>query len=189
MDKEYLSQHQMGPLPKVVIFAILGFFPLLGIALTVATIYVSYISFMYDGYSLLDTLLFFVNMMFVPCICYALGWVFISQGLAQYRFTKAGLLVKYPLRSEHLVPWSDFQQVCVCLAAYTTRGEPRANTVICCVRKGERKNGWGRWKTDNPFRYKSVICIEYRPSLLEGLREMCPYTVEDLRDTPEYRLN
>lgn len=187
MEKEYQSRHQMGPYPKVVIYAILGFFPLLGIILTVAAIYVSYISFVFDGYTLLGALLVFAYIMLVACICYIVGWVCISNGLAQYRFAKSGLLVKYPLRSEHLIPWSEFQEICVCHAAikYGVGG----NSIICCVRKGEHKNWWGRWKTDNFFRYKTVMCIDYRPSLLEGLREMCPYPVEDLRDSPEYRLH
>ena len=86
-------------------------------------------------------------------------------------------------------PWQEFQQVCVCYAAYTTRGKKKANTVICCVKQGEKKNLHGRWKTDNPFHHRSVICIDYSPEYHADITRMCPYAVEDLRSTRAYRLD
>lgn len=116
------------------------------------------------------------------------GWATISRGLARYRFETNGLLVKYPLRPWCLIPWDKFQQVCIIYAAYTTRGERRANTAICCVKNGEKKAGNGRWKADNPFRFSSVISIAYTPELHEGIKDKCPYEVCDLRETQAYKL-
>ena len=67
----------------------------------------------------------------------------IDKALAKYRFEKEGLVVKYPFKKEELILWNEFQQVCVCYAAYTTRGTPRASSVICCVKKGEKNNIYG----------------------------------------------
>lgn len=188
MEKEYTSLNQMGPYPQIVIIALLSFFPLVGFCLTVAAISVSYSSYVHDGYSLLHTLLLFIFMMSVAFLCYVMGWLFIASVLAQYRFTKMGLFAKFPLQKEILIPWEDFQQVCICYAAYTTRGEPRANTVLCFVKKGEKKNWKLRWKTDNIFHYRSVLCIDYRDSLFEGLKEVFPGDIPDLRNTLAYRL-
>ena len=188
MEMEYSTTHQMGDYPKSIIVLILGFFPFLGIVLSIAAICVSYSAYALDGYSLTYSLILFAYIMLVSIICFFFGWCFISRGLAKYRFTDIGLTAKFPLKKEIIIPWESFQQVCVCYAAYTTRGVRRANTVICCVKKGETKNGLGRWKTDNPFRYRSVICIEYREALLNGLVEKYCGTVVDLRNMPEYRL-
>lgn len=187
MEKEYFSKTQMGPYSPVVVFAMLGVIPLVGVCLVFLACYVSYISYFRDGDSIVSTCTFFVYVSIVAVFLLWLGWTFICKGLAQYRFAEEGLYAKYPLRQESLVCWSEFQQVCICYAAYTTRGTPRANTVICCVKKNERPNGRGRWKTDNPFHYKTVICIDYRPSLVEGLKDVFPGDVLDLRDDPAYR--
>lgn len=177
----------MGPYPKWLIALILSFFPVLGLGLVITAFYVSWFS-LAEGESIEFVIFFFVFTLIVAVFCITLGWAYISMGLAQYRFETDGLYVKYPLREELLVPWYDFQQVCICRAAYTTRGEPKANDVICCVKHGEKYNWRGRWKTDNPFKYRSVICIAYTPFLAEGISEKCPYDVPDLRNTLRYRL-
>lgn len=188
MDKEYSTTHQMGDYPKSIIVLILAFFPLLGIFLSISAICVSYSIYTFDGYPLIYSIVLFTCLMLISAICSFVGWAFISRGLAKYRFTDIGLIAKFPLRKEVIIPWESFQQVCVCYAAYTTMGKPRANTVICCVKRGETKSGIGRWKTDNPFRYRSVICIDYSEALFNGLVDKYPGTVVDLRNSPEYRL-
>ena len=64
MNNEYSSKHQMGPYPRFIIFAILSFFPLLGFILSIVAIFVSYTSYVYDGYPLSYTLFlfFFINL-------------------------------------------------------------------------------------------------------------------------------
>lgn len=188
MDKKYTSSHQMGDYPKFVIAIILSFFPLLGLTLAFSAFFVAYSTYANEGYPIEYALTIFGFIMLVAGFFCYLGWILIANGLAKYTFTDVGLVAKYPMKKELVIPWEEFQQVCVCHAAYTTRGTPRANTVICCVKKGENTNGLGRWKTDNPFRYRSVICIDFQNSLLKGLIEKYPGVVVDLRDTPEYRL-
>ena len=115
------------------------------------------------------------------------GWAMISDGMAKYQFQTDGLQVKYPLEKEKLIPWDEFQQVCVCYSGYTTRGERSATPVICCVMQGEKKNGYGRWKTDAISHYRSTITFLYTPERYAGIQERCPYEVPDLRTTLTYR--
>lgn len=183
----YESFDQMG-VSKVITFLLLGFFPLLGIAVFLLGVYVLYVSIEYDGYTVWTALAFFLPEVIVAAGLLILGWLFIADGLAHYRFEENGLWAKYPLQKPILIPWDDFQQVCVVYAAYSTRGGARASTVLCCVKKGEKLNGRRRWKTDNPFHYRSVITIVYTPELHQGLIERCTQEVVDLRDTMAYSL-
>lgn len=180
------TKNQFGSTPPFVIFLLLSAFPLISIGLIGLMVY--------SAVAAESTPVFFVVYIFVPCMGIALfllyvGWKFIVIGLAKYRFQDDGLFVKYPLKEGFVITWDAFQEVCVCYAAYTTRGPRRANVVICCVKKGEKQNGYGRWKTDNIFRHKSVITIDYSLELLEGIKEKCPYEVVDLRNTLNYRLD
>lgn len=185
-NSKYVSLSQMGPYPRSIIVAMLSFFPLLGLGMGILAIYFLCIS-LSEGVNTIFVLIMFVFQISIAVFCVALGWTYICAGLAKYRFETDGLNVKYPLREELLIPWNDFQEVCICRAAYTTRVHQKANDVICCVKHGE-KYGWrGRWKTDNPFKYRSVICIPYTPHLAEGIAEKCPYEVPDLRETLRYR--
>ena len=178
----------MGPYPKVIIWAILGVFPTMGLLMIIFAFYVAYLCIAVDGSAISCVILLFICMIGIGLILLCIGWQFITVGMARYRFTKEGIYSKYPLRQEQLHPWEDFQQVCVCYAAYTTRGQRKANTIICCVKHGERKNFYDRWKADNPFRYRSIISIDYSSALHCGIKEMCPYEVIDLRNTLSYRL-
>ena len=185
----FQTGHQMGQYSPVFIFILLSFYPFVGIGLIVLGGYSAYTAIVYDGYSPCVTLILCSFIWIIALFFLILGWVTISDGLSQYWFEEKGLRVKYPLRSAFLIPWDDFQEVCIIFAAYTTRGERRANSVICCIKKGEKKNSRGRWKTDNPFRYRSVISIAYTPYLHEGIKVMYPYQLFDYRERPEYKLN
>ena len=112
----------------------------------------------------------------------------ISMSFYKYEILAEGIRTKYPLQGWRLISWDEFQQVCVCYAGYTTRGERKAYSVVCFVKKGEKKNLYGRWKTGNPFHYRSVITIEYTDELYEEVKEKCPYEIPDLRKTRLYRL-
>ena len=179
----------MEDLPKPIRYALLSAIPLVGIAIIVGTVYVSYGSLVHDGYPIGAVLWLFCYSGGVGVFLLWIGWLFITTGMAQFRFSKEGLYAKYPLKPEQLIPWRAFQQVCVCYCAYTTRGPRRACTIICCVKHGEKRNLYGRWKADNLFRYRTVIAIKYSPELHAGVKEMCPYEVVDLRETRAYRLN
>jgi hypothetical protein len=145
-------------------------------------------SIVYDGYPVWAVTFFLLFVICISVFFLMLGWAFVSSGLARYRFETNGLVAKYPCRTEKLIPWNTFAEICIVHTAFTTRGERRANTAICFVKKGERKNIHGRWKTDNPFRYRTVICLDYKLELVQSLVDRCPYDVLDLRDTPTYKL-
>lgn len=189
MKPVFETSHQMGSHSPFVIFLLLGSFPLIGISLIVLGFYTAYEAIVYEGCLPVSAVIVCFVYIGLPAAFFLwYGWAHIMRGLARYCFEANGLLVKYPLHTEQRISWDEFQQICIVRSAFTTRGKRRANTDICCVKKGEKKNGYGRWKTDNPFRYRSVICIAYTPELHEGLKVRCPYEVFDLRDTPAYRL-
>lgn len=190
MDKPiYETTHQMGNIPSMVIILLLAFFPVLGVLMIGTAVYVFYISVAVDGYSvgLVFTCIFPVIVL--GLICILLGWAFIQGGLSKFRFQADGIYVIRPLSHNRLIPWDQFQEICVCYGAFTTRGTPNAAVVICCVKHGETKNAAGRWKTDNPFRYNSVISILYSQEAHAKIKDVCPFEVIDLRNTTAYKLN
>ena len=189
IDVTYETEHQMGNYPKWIIYTVLSVFPVLGIIFIIFSIVVFYYAVVIDAYPVIFSFLLFTIICAIGTVLIVVGWKFINTGMAKYRFKKEGVYVKFPLKPEQLFRWDNFQQVCVCYSAYTTRGKQKANTVICCVMHGERKNAYGRWKTENPFRYRTVFCINYSLSLHNGIKEMCPYEVIDLRETYAYRLD
>lgn len=184
----YETKHQMGEYPKPVIILVLCMLPLMGIILVFCAFYASYSVIAHEGYPFSIGLLLFVIIGTTGFALILTGWKFIVVGLARYRFAPNGIYAKYPLKSEVIYPWGAFQQVCVCYSAYTTRGPRKANTVICCIKHGEKKNINGRWKTENPFRYRTVICVNYSLDLFLVIKEMCPFEVIDLRGTQAYKL-
>lgn len=182
----YETGHQMGQIHPVIIAMMLAFFPLIGVALLGLGVFVSYHGIVMDGYPVL--FVFFVAFIPISVIAALLilwGYALIVQGLTKYRFEKEGLIVKYPLREPRLISWDSFQQVCVCYAFETANGRaPRPNTIILCVKKGEKKNSVGQWKTNNLFRFRTLFHMDYQPEVLEGLKERCPHEIVDLRDSP-----
>lgn len=112
--------------------------------------------------------------------------VFSSQFYAKYEFQENGISVKYPFSSQKMISWNEFQQVCVCYSDYGKYGS--AFVVIACVKKGAKKNMYGRWKTTSPFSHRSVITMDYTDELYKEIKEKCPYEVSDLRNTQAYRL-
>lgn len=184
----YETKHQMGEHSKPVIILLLCMLPLIGAMLVSCAFYAAYAVIALDGYPLSIGLSLFVIVAAVGFTLIHIGWKFITAGLAKYRFAPNGIYAKYPLKPEVFYPWSVFQQVCVCYSAYTTRGPQKANTIICCIKHGEKKNLYGRWKTENPFRYRTVICVNFSLDLLYGVKEMCPFEVIDLRNTPAYKI-
>ena len=166
------------------VIAITGIFLLVsGIWLLVDDISIGYFGF--------DTVFWFLAFMGtgVLMVMYILN--LISMNFFKYEILAEGIRTKYPLQDWRLISWDAFQQVCVCYRGYTTRGqgtEHTAQSVVCFVKKGEKKNLYGRWKADNSFHHRSVISIDYTDELYEEVKEKCPYEVPDLRKTRLYRL-
>ncbi len=193
MEVIVVRENKNGPtpqqpmLPKWLLITMIAFFPLIGIFIIAVSVWllIAGISTALPVVFLVTYLTIFISL---GVFLVLLGWNFYSSVTANYNYTTIGLLVKYPFQTEILLPWTSFQQVCVCYAAYTTRGEQIANSVICFVKRGEKRNGSMRWKTDNPFRHRSVICIDYSPELYEQVKAVCPYEISDLRHTMAYKM-
>ena len=179
------TSHQMGEkTPMFAIVLLLGSFPLFGAALLVLSICCIYLSIIKGD--IYEAVRLFIYGIGSSVFLLALGWAFIMWGMVRYRFEDEGLSIKFPFHSWYTVSWDDFQQVCIIHGSSAQRGEHRPCPAICCVMKGEKTNLFGRWKSENPFKYRKVFTIVYTPELHEGIKEKCPYEVVDLRDTPNY---
>lgn len=117
-----------------------------------------------------------------------LHWWLILEYCTKYKVSEEGLLVKYPLEKWELISWKEFQEVCVCYHMPPARNYEAAYVVICCVKHGEQKNVYGRWKDVNPLRFRSVIRMDYTEELHKEVKKNCPYKVKDLRETGTYRV-
>jgi len=120
----------------------------------------------------------------------AFFWNAVSAIGAKYRYTPEGLYAKYPLQREMLLPWDSFQQICICYSNYThaREGGMHATSVLCFVKKGEKKNSLMRWKTENLFHHRSVIAVDYTPQLYVRVAEVCPRRIDDLRQAAAYKI-
>ena len=166
---------------------LLAAFPLVGLATAGLGLWGLWDSLV-QGYARPVSTLFYC-LTFGGCagFCLYLGWCILARALARFRFLEEGLAVTFPLREEILIPWDAFQQVCVCYPGCPTRGffSPGPG-YLCCVKKGEKKNIYGRWK-DSDFHYRTVLMIGYRPEYLAAIRQVCPFRVPDLRGIGNYR--
>lgn len=122
-----------------------------------------------------------------------LGSVLLVQGVmsvqtafAEFRFSLSGVSVKYPLEPQRFYHWNEFQQVCIC---YHSRGtDMNGYPILCLVKKGQKKNAFGRWKTLSILHYRNILCLDYSEELVEAVRRFCPYDIPDLRDRGNYRI-
>jgi len=124
---------------------------------------------------------------------FLLGAVLLAEGImsvqtafAEFTFSIGGVSVKYPMEPQRYYGWNEFQQVCVC---YHSRGtEMHGYPILCLVKKGQKKNTFGRWKTLSILHYRNILCLDYSEELLEAVRRFCPYEIPDLRDRENYRI-
>jgi len=184
----YESPHQMGQVSMFLKIVSLYGLLFMGIVITIICIVGMYLDVSAENsvYKIIRSIIQFS----IPSAFFLrLGWVFLMYHGAHYCFETDGLHVKYPFRKWRMIPWDCFQQVCVLHKESWSAGRQQIDTAICCVMKGEKKNRFGRWKSHNPFRYRTVIYIAYTPELHEGIKERCPYEVCDLRDTYPYRIH
>lgn len=118
--------------------------------------------------------------MALGCACIAL------ECMTCYRFCDDGLYIKYLFEKWKCMPWESFQQICICYP-YGAKDYPKVDTIICFVKQGEKKSLFGRWKTENPFHYRSVISFPLEPEILDKLQRKCTVRIDDLRGTGNYR--
>ena len=119
-------------------------------------------------------------------VCMTTGMMGLQTSMAEFSFDADGVSVKYPLEKEHFYPWEEFQQVCVCY--YSRATEMHGYPLICLVRKGEKRDSFGRWKTGSFFHYRNLLCLDYSELQLTEIRRFCPYEIPDLRGKGNYRL-
>lgn len=147
-------------------------------------------TFIRAGRTLAGILWFLIFYMPVAIFPLALAIAWGSLFFSRFQLSEDGLGVKRPLSRWEYTRWNDFQQICICYTAYSTRGPLRANTVLCCVKKGEKKNLYGRWKTENPFHQRGVITFGGRyvePDLVLKMQLYCSARIDDLRGYGNYR--
>lgn len=184
----YESPHQMGDISMFFKAVIICGFPCFGIASLIFGFFTAYFLIAVEG-DVYSGVFYFILLLCLSLFLLILGWVFLMYFGTHYRFETDGLYVKYPLHSSwRVISWDQFQQVCIVQEEHWAAGQQQIDTAICCVMKGEKKNRYGRWKSHNPFKYRTVIYIAYTPELHEGIKERCPYEVCDLRDTYPYRI-
>ena len=103
--------------------------------------------------------------------------------------TRDGVLIKYPLHKVKLIKWDEFYTVCRCISGAFAGDGPIAYDgydIICFVRKGESTNMLGRWRTENPFHLRRLICFYYTDELFEKVKSWCPISIVDLSNTLSY---
>ena len=127
-----------------------------------------------------------------PLLCLAgAAWMtgsFLLWGermLTEIAITQEGLHIKRPLQRLRWIPWAALQTVCICFVAHKPGLQEKAR-VMCFVMKGEKKNLFDRWQTENPWHFRRLIVADYREDLHAGVKDCCPLPVEDLRGTPAY---
>lgn len=119
-------------------------------------------------------------------VCLAYGIMALQTAMAEFSFSNEGVWVKYPLEKQHCYLWEDFQQICVCYCSRAT--EMNGYPIVCLVRKGEKTDHFGRWKTGSVFHYRNLLCLDYSEEQLQEIRGCCPYEIPDLRGKENYRL-
>ena len=129
------------------------------------------------------SLLFAVSFLLILIARYTLN----SLSL-QVKFSKSGVIVKHALQSPTVIPWNNFKEVCI---IHTKPGNKEETGVVCSrvcfVKKAASKDSLGRWKTNCPFCQKNFVIVRYSEELLQGVKNVCPMEILDLRDTAPYR--
>ncbi len=100
-----------------------------------------------------------------------------------YRFETDGLYQKRPFCREKRIPWTEFQQICICNVR-AGRYQAFLNGLFF-VRHGGKPYRFryvpevldGRWGLGR----RGVINLVYTPELHAGLAARCPLPIEDLR--------
>ena len=115
----------------------------------------------------------------VFCLFYA--WRSFVFGLATYEIAVDGLLIKIPIKKQYKITFKEFQEICIDYVARTTRGEPRADKAIVFVKKGEKPNFLGFWKTNRIIYSDKVIACPYKEELYNWMKENCDIKILDIR--------
>ena len=171
-------------LPAVVEWLMLGFIPAVGAALSILGI-ACYFLCRADGSTVVGSLFTLVYLLVAAFFVLKFGWLVLTDACAGYTVSAAGVRVKYPLEKERFYSWDDFQEVCICSVTYRRMKRVPA---ICFVIRGEKKNLFDQWKTENPFKFRKVMAFDFSEERLAQLRAYCPYPVPDYRGKESHRV-
>ena len=171
-------------LPTAVEWLMFGFIPAVGVALAILGI-ACYFLCRADDSTVVGSLFTMVYLLVAAYFVLKFGWLFLTDACADYTVSAAGVRVKYPLEKEIFYSWDDFKEVCICSVTY--RRMKRA-PAICFVMHGEKKNLFGQWKTENPFKFRRVMAFDFSEERLTQLRAYCSCLVPDYRGRDTHRV-
>ena len=171
-------------LPNAVERLMLWLLPALGVALAISGI-LGYFACRADGSTVGGSLFAMVCAWVYAYFLLKYGWLLLADACIAYTVTEAGLHLKYPLEKEKLYSWDDFQEVCICSVTYQRMKRAPA---ICFVMHGEKKNLFGQWKTENPFKFRRVMAFDFSEERLTQLRAYCSCPVPDYRGRNTHRV-
>ena len=112
--------------------------------------------------------------------CMGLGILRVVYYCSTVSVCDDGVLIKYPILPEKLLPWNKFQMVCICICdpdAFILR----TNTFVCFVKYEEKTDSTGMWKIKNPLHFSRIVRIQYTQELVCYLETECGVKVMDLR--------
>lgn len=191
MGKDNIIKYPSCPKPQKLMFTCILFETILWIAFTLHAIknYVQKIIYIFraDSHIFVVVLQILTDSLFlsVGIVGSIMFLMLISDLSACYQFHKNGLYVKYPFVNWQCIPWNSFQQICICYP-YDLKTGFKADTIICFVKQGEKKNPFGRWKTENPFHHRRVISFPLDQEIIDALQRKCNIRIDDLRGCGAY---
>jgi hypothetical protein len=117
-------------------------------------------------------------------------WMEVQVGARECKIAQEGICVKYPLSNEKLLPWEQFQQICVCFEPVKRRYIPPRFTdqeIICFVLRKAKKDSWGFWNIYSKRYFRTILFIRYSEEVMKALKEHCPTSIIDLRQEQIYQ--
>ena len=121
---------------------------------------------------------------------FAAIWMEVQVGARECKITQEGIRVKYLLYKEKLLPWVQFQQICVCFEPVKKRHIPPRFTdqeIICFVLPKAKKDSWGFWNIYSKRYFRKILFIPYSEASMKELQEFCPLKIVDLRTDNVYQ--
>lgn len=136
-----------------------------------------------------------ISEIFTVCLLFVVSFLLIlitrcvlNSLLLWVKFSESGVIVKFALKNPNMIPWNNFEEVCIIHRKFGNKEETGVVfSRICFVKKGSTKDCLGRWKIDYPFCRKNFILVRYSEELFQGIKNVCPIEIVDLRNTAQYR--
>lgn len=127
---------------------------------------------------------FFSGACVVTCFCLRL-FAYVFWGIIRLVPDGVQICSPFGIRTR-MIQWSEIKMICICYENATPNG-PKGREAICFIRRGEKQNGYGRWRIGAPLHFLKVIAVRYSPRIVRELTAEYGANVIDLRETPSYR--